>query len=85
MLHLVGLLDFSSQLKERISIQFKGKEEKNGAVIESASNFPHFFSTDIYQLQNLKEYWLPKSEEDCDIITRYTNLRTDKNEKPFPF
>lgn len=47
MLHLVGLLDFSSQLKESMSIQFKGKELKNGAVIESASNSPHFLSTDI--------------------------------------
>lgn len=47
MLHLVGLLDFSSQLRDSISIQFKGEEEKNGAVIESASNFPHFLSTDI--------------------------------------
>lgn len=51
MLHLIGLLDISSHvyscLKENISIQFKGKKEKNGAVIESAINFPHFLSTDM--------------------------------------
>lgn len=85
MLCLVGLPDFSSQPKESISIQFKGKEEKNGAVIESGRLRLSQHRLCIYQLQNLKEYRLPKSEDDCDTVARYTSLCADKNEEPFPF